>query len=113
MNNDTTIEKSGEDSSQLWNQDLAPADESQRNWTWVNIAALWVGMAVCVPAYLLASGLIAQGMSASQAMMTVLLGNLIVLVPMLLIGHAGTRYGIPFPVLLRSSFGTIGARLPG
>jgi NCS1 family nucleobase:cation symporter-1 len=113
LNNDPNTDDGGADSSQLWNPDLAPADESQRNWTWVNISALWVGMAVCVPAYLLASGLIAQGMSASQAMMTVLLGNLIVLVPMLLIGHAGTRYGIPFPVLLRSSFGTIGARLPG
>jgi len=112
LNNDTTTaEDNG--SSQLWNADLAPADESQRNWTWVNISALWVGMAVCVPAYLLASGLIAQGMSAKQAMMTVLLGNLIVLIPMLLIGHAGARYGVPFPVLLRSSFGTIGARLPG
>jgi len=99
--------------AQLWNADLAPTDESQRNWTWVNISALWVGMAVCVPAYLLASGLIAQGMSAAQAMVTVLLGNLIVLVPMLLIGHAGARFGVPFPVLLRSSFGTIGARLPG
>lgn len=116
MNNNATVANSDEpinEDSQLWNADLAPVDESQRNWTWVNISALWVGMAVCVPAYLLASGLIAQGMSASQAMMTVLLGNLIVLAPMLLIGHAGTRYGIPFPVLLRSSFGTIGARLPG
>ena len=113
MNNDTTADNTGADSSQLWNSDLAPADESRRNWTWVNISALWVGMAVCVPAYLLASGLIAQGMSALQAMSTVLLGNLIVLVPMLLIGHAGAHYGIPFPVLLRSSFGTIGARLPG
>ncbi len=103
----------GLDSSQLWNPDLAPTEESQRNWSWVNISALWVGMAVCVPAYLLASGLIAQGMSARQAMATVLLGNLIVLVPMMLIGHAGTKYGVPFPVLLRASFGTIGARLPG
>lgn len=103
----------GLDSSQLWNPDLAPTEESQRNWSWVNISALWVGMAVCVPAYLLASGLIAQGMSAWQAMATVLLGNLIVLVPMMLIGHAGTKYGVPFPVLLRASFGTIGARLPG
>jgi len=98
---------------QLWNSDLAPTAESERNWSWINISALWVGMAVCVPAYLLASGLIAQGMSAWQAMATVLLGNLIVLVPMMLIGHAGTRYGVPFPVLLRASFGTIGARLPG
>lgn len=102
-----------QDNSQLWNADLAPTAESVRNWSWVNISALWVGMAVCVPAYLLASGLIAQGMSAWQAMATVLLGNLIVLVPMMLIGHAGTRYGVPFPVLLRASFGTIGARLPG
>jgi nucleobase:cation symporter-1, NCS1 family len=99
--------------AQLWNPDLAPTRESERSWTWVNISALWVGMAVCVPAYLLASGLISQGMSAWQAMATVLLGNLIVLAPMILIGHAGTRYGVPFPVLLRVSFGTIGARLPG
>jgi len=102
-----------QDNSQLWNPDLAPTVETDRNWSWVNISALWVGMAVCVPAYLLASGLIAQGMSGWQAMATVLLGNLIVLVPMMLIGHAGTRYGVPFPVLLRASFGTIGARLPG
>ncbi len=101
------------DNSQLWNPDLAPTLQSQRTWSWVNISALWVGMAVCVPAYLLASGLIAQGMSPRQAMATVLLGNLVVLVPMMLIGHAGTKYGVPFPVLLRSSFGTIGARLPG
>lgn len=103
----------GSESSQLWNSDLAPTRESQRTWTWMNFSALWVGMAICVPAYLLASGLISQGMSAWQALITVLLGNLIVLVPMLLIGHAGARYGVPFPVLLRASFGTIGARLPG
>jgi NCS1 family nucleobase:cation symporter-1 len=107
------LEHKEPDNSQLWNPDLAPTSESQRTWTWVNISALWVGMAVCVPAYLLASGLIAQGMSAWQAMSTVLLGNLVVLIPMVLIGHAGARYGVPFPVLLRASFGTIGARLPG
>jgi len=99
--------------AQLWNPDLSPTSEDERTWTWVNVAALWVGMAICVPAYLLASGLIQQGMAWWQAMLTVLLGNLIVLIPMLLIGHAGTRYGVPFPVLLRASFGTIGARLPG
>lgn len=101
------------ENAQLWNEDMAPTTEAQRTWTWVNISALWVGMAICVPAYLLASGLIEQGMSAGQAMMTVFLGNLVVLVPMLLTGHAGARYGVPFPVLLRASFGTIGARLPG
>lgn len=109
----TTRDDSHPNDPQLWNADLAPTTAAQRNWTWVNISALWIGMAVCVPAYLLASGLIAQGMSGWQAMATVLLGNLIVLLPMVLIGHAGTRYGVPFPVLLRSSFGTIGARLPG
>ncbi len=107
------MDNSDQDRSQLWNADLAPTPESERTWSWVNISALWVGMAVSVPAYLLASGLIAQGMSGWQAMATVLLGNLIVLLPMTLIGHAGTRYGVPFPALLRSSFGTIGARLPG
>ena len=97
----------------LWNEDLAPTTEAQRTWGWVNIAALWVGMVICVPAYLLASGLIAQGMNWWQAILTVFLGNFIVMVPMLLIGHAGAKYGIPFPVLLRASFGTVGARLPG
>ncbi|MFT5481822.1 MAG: NCS1 family nucleobase:cation symporter-1 [Halieaceae bacterium] len=97
----------------LWNADLAPTTEEQRTWSWVNIAALWVGMVICVPSYLLASGLIAQGMNWWQAILTVFLGNFIVMVPMLLIGHAGAKYGIPFPVLLRASFGTLGARLPG
>ncbi len=97
----------------LWNADLAPTGIEQRTWTWVNIAALWVGMVICVPSYLLASGLIAQGMNWWQAILTVFLGNFIVMIPMLLIGHAGAKFGIPFPVLLRSSFGTVGARLPG
>jgi NCS1 family nucleobase:cation symporter-1 len=97
----------------LWNDDLAPTTVEQRTWNWVNIAALWVGMVICVPAYLLASGLIAEGMNWWQAILTVFLGNFIVMIPMLLIGHAGARYGVPFPVLLRSSFGTVGARLPG
>ena len=97
----------------LWNEDLAPTSEDQRTWNWVNIAALWVGMVICVPAYLLASGLIAEGMNWWQAILTVFLGNFIVMIPMLLIGHAGAKYGVPFPVLLRSSFGTVGARLPG
>ncbi len=97
----------------LWNEDLAPTSEEQRTWNWVNIAALWVGMVICVPAYLLASGLIAEGMNWWQAILTVFLGNFIVMIPMLLIGHAGAKYGVPFPVLLRASFGTVGARLPG
>ena len=96
----------------LWNKDLSPTRQSERTWSWVNIAALWVGMVICVPAYLLAAGLIAQGMNWWQAILTVFLGNFIVMIPMLLIGHAGAKYGIPFPVLLRASFGTVGARLP-
>jgi len=96
----------------LWNHDLAPTSAEQRNWRWYHFAALWVGMVVAVPSWMLASGLIEQGMSALQATATVLLGNVIILVPMLLIGHPGARYGIPFSVLVRASFGTIGARLP-
>ena len=96
----------------LWNTDLAPSDAKARTWGWENIAGLWVGMVVCVPTYMLSAGLVSEGMSWWQAVLTVLLGNVIVLVPMLLIGHAGTKHGIPFPVLLRSSFGTQGAKIP-
>ena len=98
---------------ELWNQDLKPSGPEERTWGTLHIFSLWVGMVISVPAYLLSSGLMQEGMSATQAIITVLLGNLIVLVPMLLVGHAGAKYGIPFPVLLRSSFGTVGARLPG
>lgn len=96
----------------LYNADLAPTTVQQRTWRWYHFAALWVGMVMCIPSYMLASGLIEQGMSPWQAVGTVLLGNLIVLFPMLLIGHAGARYGIPYAVLVRTSFGTRGARLP-
>src|SRR3569623_1195434 len=95
----------------LWNPDLAPTGPEQRTWLWYHYAALWIGMIVAVPAWMLAAGLVEQGMSAGQAALTVLLGNLIVLVPMLLIGHAGAKHGIPYAVLARASFGSTGARL--
>ncbi|NQE62733.1 NCS1 family nucleobase:cation symporter-1 [Caulobacter sp. RHG1] len=98
--------------SDLWNEDLAPTGAAQRTWRWWHFAALWLGMVMCVPAYMLASGLIEQGMSAGQAVVTVLLGNVIVLVPMLLIGHAGARWGVPYAVLARASFGWKGAWVP-
>jgi nucleobase:cation symporter-1, NCS1 family len=96
----------------LFNQDLAPVPAERRDWGLYNYISLWVAMSVCIPTYMLASGLIAGGMSWWQAIGTILLGNLIVLVPMLLNAHAGTKYGIPFPVLVRASFGVRGANLP-
>ncbi|MDZ5649692.1 NCS1 family nucleobase:cation symporter-1 [Nitrospirillum sp. BR 11828] len=99
-------------SSDIWNEDLAPVDARHRTWRWVHFAALWVGMVMGIPAYMLASGLIEQGMSAWQAVGAVLVGNLIVLVPMLLVGHAGAKYGVPFAVIIRSSFGVRGNKLP-
>jgi NCS1 family nucleobase:cation symporter-1 len=96
----------------LWNPDLAPVPLSERTWGKWDIAALWVGMAICIPTYQLASGLIASGMNWWQAVLTVLLGNLIVLLPLALNARAGTAYGIPFPVLLRSSFGVYGSNIP-
>jgi nucleobase:cation symporter-1, NCS1 family len=99
-------------SPSLYNEDLAPIPAAKRTWTTYNYASLWVAMSVCIPTYMLASGLIAGGMSWKQAVSTVLLGNLIVLVPMLLNAHAGTKYGIPFPVLVRASFGVRGANVP-
>ncbi|MCG8456040.1 MAG: cytosine permease, partial [Holophagales bacterium] len=99
-------------SSRLFNADLAPVPEGERTWGVVNLAALWVGVCVCIPTYTLAAGMISQGMSWQQALLTITLGNLVILVPLLANAHAGTRYGIPFPVLLRSSFGVWGANIP-
>jgi len=98
--------------SSLSNPDLAPVPLSRRTWNWWHFCALWIGMSVCIPTYTLASGLIDSGMSWNQAMFTIFLGNLIVLAPMILNAHAGTRYGIPFPVFARASFGVLGANVP-
>ncbi len=98
--------------SPLYNPDLAPVPVSRRNWSTYNFAALWISMAHCIPTYMLASGLIKSGMSWRQALFTIFLGNTIVLVPILLNSHPGTRYGIPFPVLARASYGVYGANLP-
>jgi NCS1 family nucleobase:cation symporter-1 len=98
--------------SPLINNDIAATNILQRTWGTYNIAALWIGMSVCIPTYMLASGLIAGGMNWWQALMTITLGNVIVLIPMVLNAHAGTKYGIPFPVLARASFGTIGSNIP-
>jgi nucleobase:cation symporter-1, NCS1 family len=95
----------------LYNKDLAPVGEERRTWGIYNYASLWVAMSVCIPTYMLASGLIAGGMSWKQAIGTILLGNVIVLIPMLLNAHAGAKYGIPFPVFVRSSFGVRGANI--
>ncbi|HZU22011.1 MAG TPA: NCS1 family nucleobase:cation symporter-1 [Terriglobales bacterium] len=97
--------------SPLYNPDLAPVPAERRTWTTYNYAALWVSMAHCIPTYMLASGLIGAGMSWRQALLTILLGNTIVLVPILLNSHAGTKYGIPFPVFARASYGTIGSNV--
>jgi len=96
----------------LYNEDLAPIPLDRRTWGTYNYASLWVAMSVCIPTYMLASGLIAGGMSWKQAIGTILLGNLIVLVPMILNANAGTKYGIPFPVYVRASFGVRGANVP-
>ena len=99
-------------SSSLWNQDLAAIPGEDRTWGVYNYVSLWVAMSVCIPTYMLASGLIAAGMSWKQALGTILLGNLIVLIPMVLNAHAGAKYGIPFPVYVRASFGVLGANVP-
>jgi NCS1 family nucleobase:cation symporter-1 len=98
--------------SALFNHDLAPVPPDQRSWRFWNFAALWISMAACIPTYMLASSLIGGGMNWWEAVATIFLGNLIVLVPMILNAHAGTRYGIPFPVYCRAAFGTKGANVP-
>ncbi len=116
MRNDIALQQITEtrsemSNSDLYNEDLAPTTMAQRKWSMWNIASLWIGMAVCIPTYMLAAGLIDSGMSWQEAMFTIILGNTIVLVPMVLNAHAGTKYGIPFPVMLRASFGPIGSNI--
>ena len=98
--------------SRLYNKDLAPVPPTQRKWGLLSFAALWISMSACIPTYMLASGLISGGMNWSQAILTIFLANVVVLIPMILNADAGTRYGIPFPVYCRASFGILGANIP-
>ena len=98
--------------SSLYSEDLAPIPADNRTWGTWNYAALWISMSLCIPTYMLASSLIQGGMNWWQAILTIFIGNTIVLIPMILNGHAGAKYGIPFPVLARASFGTGGANIP-
>ncbi|HML57861.1 MAG TPA: NCS1 family nucleobase:cation symporter-1 [Ferruginibacter sp.] len=109
--NDTPHTTHGADPS-LYNEDLAPIEPGQRSWNTWNYAALWISMSLCIPTYMLASSLIEGGMNWWQSILTIFLGNTIVLIPMILNGHAGAKYGIPFPVFARASFGTLGANIP-
>src|SRR5467141_4845843 len=98
--------------TQLANEDLLPVSPDRRTWNWWHIASLWIGMAICIPTYTLASGLVDQGWTWQAAVGAVVLGNVVVLFPIALNSYAGTRYGIPFPVLARASFGVLGANIP-
>src|SRR6266513_1402158 len=98
--------------SDYYSLDMAPIPAARRRWSARDLAVLWISMSACVPTYMLASSLIDRGMNWWQAVLTIFLGNCIVLVPMILNAHAGTRYGIPFPVYCRASFGIRGANVP-
>src|SRR5881396_1630012 len=108
----TTAQLAELSDSKLFNADLAPVPPTRRKWRLGSFAALWISMSACIPTYMLASSLIGGGMNWWQAILTIFLGNLIVLIPMVLNAHAGTHYGIPFPVYCRASFGTRGANIP-
>ncbi len=109
---DGIYEVTGDIQSPYVNHDLFPSRIADRKWGMKDIAALWISMSACVPTYMLASSLIAEGMSWWQAVFTIFLGNVVVLLPMVLNAHAGTKYGIPFPVYCRPSFGILGANVP-
>ncbi|MHC9036833.1 cytosine permease, partial [Cobetia marina] len=99
--------------SPRYNEDIAPTRSAERTWSRWNIAALWVGMSICVPTYTLGGVLTAYfGLSVGEALITILVANLVVLIPLTLNAFPGTRFGIPFPVVLRSSFGIIGSNVP-
>lgn len=112
MNKDI-VELSGDFSqSNLYSKDLAPVPPDKRTWSMWNLAAIWVGMAVCIPTYLLASYMIGAGLGWLESLIIIGLANLIITIPMVLNGHAGVKYGVPFPVIGRSSFGTMGIHIP-
>ncbi|MGB8267607.1 MAG: NCS1 family nucleobase:cation symporter-1 [Candidatus Velthaea sp.] len=96
----------------LWNEDLRPCTLAEHNWGGGKFATLWIGMCLCIPTYSLASGMIALGMNWLEAVLTIFTGSVVVLIPILLVSHAGTRYGFPYPVFARLWFGTRGAHLP-
>jgi NCS1 family nucleobase:cation symporter-1 len=100
------------DDPSLYNEDLAPTSMAKRTWSTYTFAALWISMAHCIPTYMLAAGLIGTGMNWRQALATILIGNVIVLAPILANSHPGTKYGIPFPVFARASYGVFGANVP-
>ena len=112
MNKEIVELKEDVSSSSLYSEDLAPVPSSQRTWTKWDLAAIWVGMAVCIPTYLLASYMIKTGLNWYEALIIIGVANLIITVPMVLNGHAGVKYGVPFPVIGRSSFGTKGIHIP-
>ncbi|MFS0784025.1 NCS1 family nucleobase:cation symporter-1 [Bacillus sp. 1P06AnD] len=100
------------ESSPLWNEDLRPTSRSEHSWTGWSFASLWIGMCLCLPSYTMASAMISVGMNWWQALLTIFIGNCIILVPVLLNSHAGTKYGIPYPVFARLWFGSKGAHIP-
>lgn len=106
------VHRENMENNSLYSEDLKPVTISGRTWSMKHIASLWAGMSICIPTYTLSSGLITSGMNWQQAVFTIFLGNVIVLIPMILIAAAGTKYGIPYPVFCRASFGTRGAHLP-
>lgn len=112
MNKEIVELKEDVSSSSLYSEDLAPVPSSKRTWTKWDLAAIWVGMAVCIPTYLLASYMIKTGLNWYEALIIIGVANLIITVPMVLNGHAGVKYGVPFPVIGRSSFGTKGIHIP-
>ena len=112
MNNQIIDYSEGIAQTSLYSEDLAPVPLSKRTWNTWNYSALWISMSLCIPTYMLASSLIEGGMNWWQAILTIFIGNTVVLVPMILNGHAGAKYGIPFPVFARASFGTKGANIP-
>ncbi|HEX9826412.1 MAG TPA: NCS1 family nucleobase:cation symporter-1 [Flavobacteriaceae bacterium] len=111
MNKDIVELKENVTNSQLYSEDLAPVPANQRTWNKWHLAAIWVGMAVCIPTYLLASYMIKTGLNWYEALIIIGLANLIITIPMVLNGHAGVKYGIPFPVIGRAAFGTKGIHI--
>src|SRR5512144_3393000 len=97
-------------SPQLYNEDLAPAKE--RKWGAFSIFNVWTSDVHSLWGYFLAASLFLLCGSFLNFILAIGIGSLVIFFLMSLVGNAGVRTGVPYPVLARASFGTFGANVP-
>ncbi|PSU30541.1 allantoin transporter [Photobacterium lutimaris] len=110
---DITKELIDEYRSRGYNSDLLPKPTEKRTWRALNYFTLWQGSVHNVPNYVAVGGFFMLGLSTAGIMAAILLSGAVIALAMILNGAPGSKYGIPFSMLLRASYGVKGALFPG